>query len=79
MEPVEDWKSKSTPGNKGIPSLMWMRWGCFVNKCQEKHQPERGKIEVGECLLLFGAESFFLQFAIQKFEVLHGCENGCSR
>ena len=27
------------------------------------------QIEAGECLLLFGAESFVLQFAIQKFKI----------
>ena len=42
-------------------------------------------MEVGECLLLFGAESFLFQFAIQKVKdhkyrniilpvVLYGCE-----
>ena len=37
------------------------------NSIQEEIK-SREQIEVGECLLLFGAESFLFQFAIQKFK-----------
>ena len=37
-----------------------------VNSNQNSSQEEQ--IEVGECLLSFGAESFVFQFAIQKYK-----------
>jgi hypothetical protein len=33
-----------------------------------QHPDIKEKIEVSECLLSFGAESFVFQFAIQKFK-----------
>jgi len=37
-------------------------------KNQNSIQEEKEQIEVRECLLSFGAESFVFQFAIQKFK-----------
>jgi hypothetical protein len=60
---LENLKSKKSPGIDQIPSELINAGGMTIRCAIHKEQ-----IEVRECLLLFDAESFVLQVAIQKLK-----------
>ena len=57
-------KSITMQGNLNVSVHCTLSTECILVKVKAKTT----LIEGGECLILFGAESFIFQFAIQKFK-----------